>query len=121
MPAWRTVYSWQATHPEFLARIGHARELGEDAIFSDCLRIADNTLMGEEIEEGPAGVKIKRGDMLGHRKLQIETRLKLLAKWNPRKYGDKLDINHGGQADNPMALLLQQVMGTGLPVMKDDE
>ena len=28
--------------------------------------------------------------MLGHRKLQIETRLKLLAKWSPKKYGEKI-------------------------------
>jgi len=33
-------------------------------------------------------------DMLGHRKLQIETRLKLLAKFHPTKYGDKLGL-HG--------------------------
>jgi hypothetical protein len=30
------------------------------------------------------------------RKLQIETRLKLLAKWNPRKYGDRVGIDHAG-------------------------
>ena len=35
--------------------------------------------------------------MLGHRKLQIETRLKLLAKWDPKRYGDKVDLNHGGE------------------------
>ena len=29
-------------------------------------------------------------DMLGHRNLQIETRLKLLAKWNPKKYGERV-------------------------------
>jgi hypothetical protein len=34
--------------------------------------------------------------MIEHRKLRIETRLKLLAKWNPKKYGDRLDI---GNAD----------------------
>lgn len=34
-----------------------------------------------------------REDMLGHRKLQIETRLKLLAKWDPRRYGEKVEVN----------------------------
>jgi hypothetical protein len=38
--------------------------------------------------------------MLGHRKLRIETRLKLLAKWNPKKYGDKVQV--GGDAENPL-------------------
>jgi hypothetical protein len=31
--------------------------------------------------------------MLGHRRLQIETRLKLLSKWDPKRYGDKIDVN----------------------------
>jgi len=39
-------------------------------------------------------------DMLGHRKLQIETRLKLLAKWNPKKYGDRVTM--AGDAENPL-------------------
>jgi hypothetical protein len=38
--------------------------------------------------------------MLGHRKLQIETRLKLLAKWNPKKYGDRVQL--AGDADSPL-------------------
>jgi hypothetical protein len=42
-----------------------------------------------------------REDMLGHRKLQIETRLKLLAKWSPKRYGDKLGI---GGADGLAAI-----------------
>ena len=40
--------------------------------------------------------------MLGHRKLQIETRLKLLAKWNPKKYGDRVTM--AGDAENPLAV-----------------
>ena len=37
--------------------------------------------------------------MLGHRKLQVETRLKLLAKWDPKRYGEKLAL--GGADDLP--------------------
>jgi hypothetical protein len=40
--------------------------------------------------------------MLGHRKLQIETRLKLLACWNPKKYGTKVAL--GGDAGNPIKI-----------------
>jgi hypothetical protein len=124
MPAWRTVYAWQEAKPEFRARIAYAREMGEEAIAQDCMRIADTPLLGEEVEESANGMKIKRGDMLGHRKLQIETRLKLLAKWNPRKWGEKVDVNHGGQTENPLAILMSQVAGKTLkPVAnpEDDE
>lgn len=121
MPPWRTVYSWQEANPEFSARIAQARELGEEAIAQDCLRIADTPLLGEEVEESANGMKIKRSDMLGHRKLQIETRLKLLAKWNPRKWGDKVDLNHGVQPENPLASLLEQLQGTPLRPKGDSE
>ncbi|MNT50547.1 hypothetical protein D3C72_1874720 [compost metagenome] len=47
-------------------------------------------------------MKVKRGDMLGHRKLQIETRLKLLAKWNPKRYGDRMTQEHVGANDGPI-------------------
>jgi hypothetical protein len=34
-------------------------------------------------------------------KLRIETRLKLLAKWNPKRYGDKMTL--AGDPDAPLA------------------
>lgn len=102
-PAWQTVYGWLDKDAEFRRRFAHARERGEEAIAQECLNIADSPVIGEEIETTDDGrVKVKRGDMLGHRKLQIETRLKLLAKWNPKKWGDKVDLNHGGQPENPV-------------------
>jgi hypothetical protein len=110
MPAWRTVYNWIAADDALAARIARARELGEDAIAQECLHIADTPMIGEETEESDDGFKVKRGDMLGHRKLQIETRLKLLAKWNPRKWGDKIDMNHGGQEGNPVNVATKVVV-----------
>lgn len=34
------------------------------------------------------------------------------AKIAPREYGDKVDVNHGGQIENPLKVLLDQVQGT---------
>lgn len=100
MPNWRTVYLWIETKPEFAERMERARAIGSDAIASDCLEIADTPLLGEEVTiKGDGTEEVKRSDMLGHRKLQIDTRLKMLAKWHPKKYGDKLAI--GGADDLP--------------------
>jgi len=107
MPAWRTVYDWKDANPAFSARFAHAREVGYDVIAEEALSIADTTQEGTETTVRPDGSEeVKRGDMLGHRKLRIETRLKLLAKWHPQKYGDKvlteLTGKNGGaiQAEN---------------------
>ena len=101
MPGWRTVYDWIQKYPEFAAAMERARELGADAIAAECLEIADTPLEGEErIEKDDGRIEIKRGDMLGHRKLQIDTRLKLLAKWHPKKYGERTTL--AGDPDAPL-------------------
>lgn len=111
MPRLTTVYDWCSRDPSFSERFARARDDGFEAIAVECLTIADNTLIGEEVEESENGMKIKRGDMLGHRKLQIETRLKLLAKWNPKKYGDRVDMNHGTQEGDPIRDLIGALSG----------
>lgn len=83
--------------PEFATRFARARERGADAIAHEALEIADNPVEGVRTETGGKdGTKEIREDMLGHRKLQIETRLKLLAKWFPQKYGDKTEHTING-------------------------
>lgn len=102
----RTVNGWRAEDPEIAARFDEARELGYDAIAADCLAIADTPELGviEKLErvpvgddEGPGGFVMtvterRQEDMLGHRKLRIDTRMKLLAKWDPRRYGEKVQL-----------------------------
>lgn len=90
MPAVQTVSDWALADPKLAGSIARARLDGFDALAAECLDIANTPLEGTETEESEAGTKIKRGDMLGHRKLQIETRLKLLAKWDPKRYGERI-------------------------------
>ena len=95
--AWRTVYDWREAQPDFAAQFARAREMGEDAIAAECLDIANTPLIGTiETDDPDKGRTVRREDMLGHRKLQIETRLKLLAKWNPKKWGEKVEQTHVG-------------------------
>lgn len=103
MPAVRTVNAWASDCPPieipatFAADFAHARTRGFDAIAAEALKIADTPLEGVETTvKADGSEETKRGDMLGHRKLQIETRLKLLAKWDPKRYGDKVQTEHSG-------------------------
>ena len=103
--AWPTVYRWIEAHAEFGEAYQRARDIGMDAIAEECLEIANTPMLGvTETVKGDGTVETRREDMLGHRKLQIETRLKLLAKWNPKKYGDR--ITHTGDPAAPVALVL---------------
>ena len=96
MPSWRSVYDWINSDSEFAARIAHARDLGFDAIAEEALEIADTTQVGVRSERSAEGTKETREDMLGHRKLRVWTRLQLLAKWCPKKYGDRQAIEMSG-------------------------
>jgi hypothetical protein len=97
MPAVRTVSDWKAAHPTFAADFAHARDAGFDEIAADCLRIANTPVLGETETSKEWGTEVKKGDMIDHRKLQIDTRLKLLAKWDPKRYGDRLHTEHSGE------------------------
>jgi len=99
MPEVRTVSDWKTAHPEFSADFTRAREDGFDALAAEALEIANTPVEGIIEKTTDKGVEVTREDMLGHRRLQIETRLKLLAKWSPKKYGEKLDIEHTGSMD----------------------
>jgi hypothetical protein len=94
MPAWRTVYDWMWRNEALSTAIARARDIGYDKMAEECLYIADNLHMGKKkvftsgADDDEDSVTVTEEDMLGHRKLQIETRLKLLAKFNPKRYGD---------------------------------
>lgn len=105
MPAWRTVYDWIDAHPVFAARFAQARDMGYDMIAEEALEIADTTEEGVTTKDMEWGQQETRGDMLDHRKLRVETRLKLLAKWSPKKYGDKQEITHKVDDDTTARLL----------------
>lgn len=80
MPGLTTVYDWQNRDEQFSASIARAREAGYDHIAVDGLRIVD------DLEEDPAS-----------RRVRADYRLKLLAKWDARRYGDKIDVTSGGE------------------------
>lgn len=74
-----------------------ARENGVEAIVDECKDIADTQEVGEILTHKSDGtIERKTEDMLGHRKLRIETRLKYAAMIKPRKYGAKAELHHTG-------------------------
>lgn len=109
MPAFATVYLWMENDPAIDARIARARELGEEAISQQCLEIADDAT--RDFIDTADGPKLD-SEHVQRSKLRIWTRLELLKRWNPRKWGDKVDLSHGVQPDNPLADLFAQVAGT---------
>jgi hypothetical protein len=111
MPEWRTVYDWMGRDEALSAAIARARDIGYDKIAEECLQIADTpTLMrrvttGTDPKTGAVVQSVVESDDVNHRRLQVDTRLKLLAKFHPKKYGDRAIL--AGDADNPLQVNIQ--------------
>jgi hypothetical protein len=89
MPHWTVMYDWVAKDKELSLQVARAREAGFQAMAEETLEIADNFHLGQTEVLDDKGSRVTIEDMLGHRKLRIETRLKLLACWDPAKYGNR--------------------------------
>lgn len=86
MPCDDTVRNWAEKDEAFGRAIVRAREQGFDRIAIDALEIADerskDTILTDQGER-------PNTEWIARSKLRIETRLKLLAKWDPKRYGEK--------------------------------
>jgi hypothetical protein len=90
MPSWRAVYDWIAADADFASRVAQARDTGTDAIAEQALDLIDEAPQrGGDGKIDPGYVQWKRA--------QVDTRLKLLACWNPKKYGSKQTVDVGNK------------------------
>lgn len=102
MPSFVAVYDWINADPDWGLRIARAREFGADALAEECLSIADNASndwMDNHNPDDP-GYRLN-GEHVQRSKLRIETRLKLLAKWSSKKYGEHVQLEHSGEIKTP--------------------
>jgi len=94
LPSYMTIYRWIEEDKDFALHYARARDVGFEILAEEALHIADTPRMGEKRvthsgDDGEDAMTITEEEMLGHRKLQIDTRMRLLKAWHPKKYGDK--------------------------------
>lgn len=84
--------------PAFAAKYDEARSLGMDALADEALLIASTPMDTEEVAEttladGGKVVVRKKGDNTYARKLAFYSRVELLKKWAPDRYGEKISVD----------------------------
>lgn len=114
MPCQVTVFKWLGKYEEFAKQYARAREAQADALFDECLDIADdgaNDFMGDDEKYN--------GDAVQRSKLRIDTRKWMAGKLRPKKYGEaatlkiadadgeKLDVDDVTRAARLAALAAQ--------------
>lgn len=107
MPSTAAVCRWLATFPAFREQYARAREAQADTIFDEILHIADTPQPGERVklDENGKPVEVTREDMIAHRRLQIDARKWMAGKLAPKKYGERIELEHSGEAP-PIAITL---------------
>jgi hypothetical protein len=93
-PDRRTITRWVAADPVLQQRFAEARRIGHDVIAESTLALADAPFpVGADGRIDPALVQ--------QRRLQVDTRLRLLAKWDTARYGDKVQMRGSGPGMEP--------------------
>jgi hypothetical protein len=93
MPTEAAVRSWALDDVGgFAAHYARARELGYERLGEELLAIADTPCVGvkKKLDEKGNVVETTEGDMIEHRRLQIDARKWMLAKMLPKRYGDRI-------------------------------
>lgn len=98
MPSCPTVFAWMRSHPEFLNQYTRAKEESADAHTEDMLEIADDArndwMRRNHGEDDPGWVA--NGEHINRSRLRIETRKWLASKLKPKKYGERVEVEHSG-------------------------
>lgn len=100
-PCQKSFYEWlkvEGKSEDRLQRYAHARDSRADVIFEEMIEIADdasNDWMERQNRDGST-TEVLDTEHVQRSRLRIETRKWMLGKMSPAKYGDKLDVQHGG-------------------------
>lgn len=100
MPSRPVIYEELAANKDFADHYARACDMRADEVFDEMVQIADTPMIGETTKILPSGEReTTEGDMIAHRRLQVDVRKWALARMSPRKYGEKLAV--GGAEDLP--------------------
>ena len=92
---WRTIYKWLEKDEEFRSAFARARDTGCEILFEECLELIDTP----PVYCGSEGNTRIDPSFINWQKNRVETRMKMLAKFNPKRFGDMLGVEHDGGID----------------------
>ena len=102
MPKYSTFFDWVAKDPELADKYAHAREIGSEKKIEEIEEIADEDYLPD------MGGKIDNAQVQA-RRLRIDTKKWILSKQFPKKYGDRVDLNHSGSIQTSAAEIIKNI------------
>jgi hypothetical protein len=86
------IRQWSREDTEFASQYARSRDDYSETRGDEIIDLADEAYTNPEL--------------VNALRLMIDARKWVLSKQLPKKYGDKLDVNHGGQKENPQRLVI---------------
>jgi hypothetical protein len=106
IPDDRTVRTWALNdYHGFYPQYATARQLGLDAMADQLLEIADDASRDYTLDS--QGNLIVNGEHINRSRLRVDVRKWYLSKLAPKRYGEKIDLNVGGQDGSPLTTVVR--------------
>ena len=119
MPEESTIRTWALDDKDgFFTHYTRAIQIRAIGWAEEIVEISDDGSNDTYIDPN-SGQERTNAEVVARSRLRVDTRKWMLSKVLPKVYGEKLDLNHGVQPENPLTKLLQQIQGT--PFRPDDE
>jgi hypothetical protein len=102
MPSKTTILRWLDEIPSFRTQYAHAREKQADAFLDQIQEIAHDGRNDWEIQEAERTGQdriVLHAEHVQRSRLRVDTLKWVMSKLAPKKYGDKLDIEHSGKTN----------------------
>lgn len=109
------VFRWLREKPEFRDQYEHAENESADALIEEMLDIADdgsNDWIEVRDKDGESVGWKSNGENVQRSRLGVDVRKWAASKLKPKKYGERVDMNHGVQPDDPLAALIRSIQGS---------
>lgn len=92
MPSYATFYDWMSEDEVRLKQYARAASIRADIIFDEIKDISDSTDDDEiTLDDGKV---VTNHHVINRDRLRVDSRKWMLSKMNPKKYGDKIEVDN---------------------------
>lgn len=114
-PSPSTFFQWLEDDEKKAKQYARACEIRADVLFDEMLSVAFTPEIGETLKVVQKGsnkeIEKTKGDMLGHRRLKVDTIKWAISRISPKKYGERLDLtSKGAKIDATPSLVRVEVI-----------
>jgi hypothetical protein len=106
MPTETAIRKWAIKdYNGFGSQYAISRQIGLDAMADELLGIADDGRNDFMVDD--QGKRLPNMEHINRSRLRVDARKWYLSKLAPRRYGEKVDVNVGGQGENPVTTTIR--------------